>query len=72
MYITAMASAINYADALLATIESHLAQKVDKSDNDIDIETPPTSFLMSVDIKLAALTLEVKSAYGTGACEHLL
>mgnify|MGYP001266763957 CR=1 FL=1 len=72
MYITAMASAINYADALLATIESHLAQKVDKSDNDIDIETPPTSFLMSVDIKLAALTLEVKSAYLAWQAQSIL
>ena len=63
MYITAMASVLNYADALLATIESLLAQEGGNSDNDIDIETPPTSFLMSTDIKLAALTLGAKSAY---------
>ncbi len=74
MYITAMASALNYADALLATIESHLAQKGDKSDNDndIDIETPPTSFLMSVDIKLAALTLEAKSAHLVWQAQSIL
>lgn len=72
MYITAMASAINYADALLATIESLLAQEGGNSDNDIDIDTPPTSFLMSTDIKLAALTLGAKSAYLAWQAQSIL
>ena len=72
MYITAMASALNYADALLATIESHLDQECGQSNSDIDIETPPTSFLMSTDIKLAALTLEAKSAYLAWQAQSIL
>jgi len=72
MYITAMASAINYADALLATIESHLDQEGGQFNSDIDIETPPTSFLMSTDIKLAALTLEAKSAHLAWQAQSIL
>jgi len=72
MYITAMASALNYADALLATIESHLDQECGQSNSDIDIDTPPTSFLMSTDIKLAALTLEAKSAYLAWQAQSIL